>query len=135
MRPAGIGEAGELFLGGGGVARGYLGRPSLTAERFLPDPFAPEPGARLYRTGDRARLRPDGEIEFLGRVDEQVKVAGFRVEPGEVEAVLAEHPAVAQAAVVAREFDGAGTRLVAYFVPRAGQGADAGALRRWMPCR
>jgi amino acid adenylation domain-containing protein len=129
--PAAAGEPGELFLGGPCVARGYLGRPGLTAERFLPDPFALEPGARLYRTGDRARVREDGELEFLGRTDDQVKVAGFRVEPGEVEAVLAEHPDVENAAVVAREFEGAGTRLVAYAVPR-GDGVDAAALRRWM---
>ncbi|HEX2210185.1 MAG TPA: amino acid adenylation domain-containing protein, partial [Longimicrobium sp.] len=127
-----LGE-GELCIGGEGVARGYVGRPALTAERFVPDPFG-APGSRLYRTGDRARWRRDGEIEFLGRVDEQVKIAGFRVEPGEVEAVLAEHSAVAHAAVIAREFDGAGVRLVAYAVPCA-DGVDEGELRRWLRAR
>jgi amino acid adenylation domain-containing protein len=124
-------DEGELCIGGPGVARGYLGRPALTAERFVPDPFGVEPGARMYRSGDRARWNGAGELEFLGRVDDQVKVAGFRVEPGEVEAVLAEHPSVAQAAVVAHEFQGTGVRLVAYAVPRA-EGVEVGALRRWL---
>ncbi|HEU0016458.1 MAG TPA: amino acid adenylation domain-containing protein [Longimicrobium sp.] len=131
LLPVGPGGEGELFIAGAAVARGYLGRPSLTAERFLPDPFTGTPGARLYRSGDRARMREDGEVEFLGRLDEQVKVGGFRVEPGEVEAVLAEHPSVAQAAVVAREYD-AGMRLVGYVVPRGAAALDETALRRWL---
>src|SRR6185369_10806294 len=93
----------EAFLGGKGVARGYLGRPDLTAERFIPDPLGRAPGARLYRTGDLARFLPDGTVEFLGRIDHQVKIHGFRIEIGEIEAVLASHPAVGEAVVAVRE--------------------------------
>ena len=107
--PAPIGVPGELYVGGAGVARGYLNRPALTAERFVSDPFSPVPGARLYRTGDRARYLQSGDIEFLGRVDHQVKIRGFRIEPGEIEACLVAHEAIRDAVVVARD-----ERLVAY---------------------
>jgi amino acid adenylation domain-containing protein len=112
--------AGELLIGGCTVARGYLGRPGLTAERFVPDPFGGEPGARLYRSGDRVRRLPCGELEFLGRLDHQVKVRGVRIDPGEIEGVLLEHPAVARAVVAARPDAAAGVRLAAYVEPRAG---------------
>ena len=128
LRPVAPGLPGEIFLGGPALARGYLGRPALTAERFLPDPFAGRPGARLYRTGDLARRLPSGELDFLGRADGQVKIRGFRVEPGEVEAAIRALPAIADAAVAARD-DGAGTRLVAYLVPAAGAEADPAAVR------
>ncbi len=135
LRPVPVGVPGELYVGGCGLARGYLDRPALTAERFIPDPFSSEPGARLYQTGDLARFLPDGSVEFLGRSDQQVKIRGFRVEPGEVEALLSAHPHLAQAAVVARE-DGSGDRrLVAYFVAKEGQTCGAGELRRHLAAR
>ncbi|MET0644973.1 MAG: amino acid adenylation domain-containing protein, partial [Pyrinomonadaceae bacterium] len=120
QRPVPAGIPGELYVGGSGLARGYLSSPGLTAEKFVPHPFATRPGRRLYRTADRARFLPDGQIEFLGRADGQLKIRGFRIEPGEVEAVLAEHEALKEALVVAAGEGAGGKRLAAYVVAAAG---------------
>ncbi len=117
MRPVPVGEPGELHTGGAGLARGYLNRPDLTSEKFIPNPFTRRPGDRLYKTGDRCRMRADGIIEFLGRIDAQVKIRGFRVEPGEIEAALQRHPGVAQAMVTTRPDATGDKQLIACFVP------------------
>ena len=134
-RPVPTGVPGELCIGGLGVGRGYLNRPDLTSERFVPNPWDDRQGARLYRTGDRVRWRNDGVLEFLGRLDQQVKVRGFRVELGEIEAALAQHPGVAQSAVVPRE-DGSGQKcLVAYLVSAEGKELQPDRLRQFLADR
>ncbi len=129
MRPLPVGVAGELYIGGDGVARGYLNCPELTAGKFVPDPFAAEGGARLYKSGDAARYRVDGTIEFLGRLDGQVKVRGFRVEPGEVETTLCQYPGVREALVVAPP-DRTGNRALAAYLVVDGQRPSVSALRQ-----
>jgi amino acid adenylation domain-containing protein len=135
LAPVAPGIPGEIYVGGRGLALGYLGRVELTATRFVPDPFSGEPGGRLYRSGDLARFRPDGDLEYLGRIDDQVKIRGFRIEPGEIEAVLASHPAVREVAVVAREHRGE-RRLVAYVAaaePRPAPGELRELVRQRQP--
>ncbi len=131
--PAPIGVRGELHIGGRGLARGYLNLPELTAEKFVPDPFRAEPGALMFKTGDLARYRPDGNIEFLGRADDQVKVRGFRIELGEIETVLGQHPAVREAVVVVREDAPGEKRLVAYVVADTSAGELRQFLRERLP--
>ncbi|HDQ71832.1 MAG TPA: amino acid adenylation domain-containing protein, partial [Chloroflexi bacterium] len=131
LRPVPVGVPGELHVSGVGLARGYLNQPGLTAQAFIPHPFSARPGARLYRTGDLARHLPDGQVEFLGRIDHQVKVRGFRIELGEIEAVLNGHSAVQETVVVVRA-DGTSQRVVAYVVPMPGQAVSAGDLRDFL---
>ena len=127
-----VGVPGELCIGGAGVARGYLRQPELTRDRFLADPFKTEPGARMYRTGDLVRRLPDGTLEFLGRLDHQVKIAGNRIELGEIETSLARHPDVKQCVVVASEESQGDRRLAAYIIPETGKIVHAGDLRQFL---
>lgn len=135
LTPLPTGQPGDLYIGGAGVARGYLNRPALTADCFIPDPFSPLPGARLYKTGDLARYLPDGAIEFIGRADYQVKIHGFRIELGDIEAALIQHPAVKQAVVLARQDFVAEKRLVAYIVLQFDNAISARELRQHLIAR
>jgi amino acid adenylation domain-containing protein len=133
LQPVPIGITGELYIGGDGLAQGYLNHPELTAEKFIPSPFSNEPGARLYKTGDLARYQPDGNIEFLGRIDDQVKIRGFRIELGEIEAVLSQHPAVREAVVIVQEDVPGDKHLVAYIVPNPSQISSCKGARLCVP--
>ena len=130
LEPVPIGVPGELHIGGRGLARGYLNRPELTAAKFISNPFSPDPIAQLYKTGDFVRLLPTGDLEFLGRLDTQVKVRGFRIELGEIETVLHRHPAVRQALVLAQAQEAGQTRLIAYVVANPSVRPSVNALRQ-----
>ncbi len=130
LKPVPIGVPGELYIGGAGVARGYLNARELTAEKFIPNPFSDEPEARLYKTGDLARYLPDGNLEYLGRIDNQVKIRSFRIELGEIEAVLTQHPAVRESVVVVREDNPDDKRLVGYIVPDSQNQATGDPIER-----
>jgi amino acid adenylation domain-containing protein len=135
LQPVPVGVPGELHIGGVQLARGYLNHPELTAKKFIPSPYSSGPGARLYKTGDLARYLPGGEIEYLGRIDQQVKIRGIRIELGEIEAVLSEHKLVEQAVVVARENQSQDKKLVAYFVPESDNGVTVTELRKYLRTR
>jgi amino acid adenylation domain-containing protein len=132
LNPLPIGVVGEIYIGGDGVARGYRNRPELTAEKFIPDPFSTDPGARIYKTGDRARYLPDGTIVFLGRTDHQVKIRGYRIELGEIEATLVQHLTIKESVVLAREDTVGDQRLVAYVVGAGGSNPSAHDLRKFL---
>ena len=132
QQPVPVGIAGELLIGGQGVTRGYLNRLELTQERFVPDPFSPDPNARLYRTGDSVRYRRDGSLEFLGRIDFQVKVRGYRIELGEIETVLGRHPAITEVVTIVREDIPGDQRIVAYILPQPGQQPSSQELRSYL---
>lgn len=132
LHPVPIGVPGELYIGGLGLAHGYLNRPDLTAERFVPNPFSQQPGAHLYKTGDLARYLPDGNLEFLGRTDHQVKVRGFRIELEEIEANLSQHPLVRECVVAAREDIPGEVSLVAYIIAKQGQAPTTNELHRYL---
>ncbi|AFY33179.1 non-ribosomal peptide synthetase [Calothrix sp. PCC 7507] len=135
LRPLPIGVIGELYIGGVGLARGYLHRPDLTAEKFIPNPFSQQPNARLYKTGDLARYRSDGMIEYVGRIDFQVKIRGFRIELGEIETVLSQHPQLQQTVVIAREDTADDKQIVAYIVPLPGSVPTNTELRNFLKSR
>ena len=132
LQPTPVGVPGELLIGGVGLARGYLNRPDLTAEKFIPDPFSPVPGQRLYRTADLARYLADGEIDFLGRMDYQVKIRGIRIELGEIEHALSTHPGIQQSVVIATSDEKSEARLVAYFVSHDGPVPTTAGLRSFL---